>query len=234
MPNRLAAYDPQLEIFEGDKARVAPRRDEPLGEMQEMAFAAEILELRDERGLEALVGRVVGEVARALGQSRASPPAEAIRRLLTSVLKQSMPRAAAARSRAIIAPIFGDRLAAIPGHSLGLELEGLSEEDRRFETARQLVRFVAGAAKRGLAASQLEPGHAARAAAFAAARHHAPGMMAGRQPGSAVRFGSGFEDRAGSGPFRLRPVTGPAGSEQVPVLAPTIWRVPSGAARRRK
>ncbi|HEY0130122.1 MAG TPA: hypothetical protein VGB57_01870, partial [Allosphingosinicella sp.] len=149
---------------------------------------------------------------RAMGRSRPSPPAEAIRRLLTSVLKQSMPRAAAARSRAIIAPIFGDRLAAIPGHSLGLQLEGLSEEDRRFETARQLVRFIAGAAKRGLAPSQLEPENTARAAAFAAARQHAPGMTAGRRPGSSPRSGPGFEDRAGSRPFRLRPVAGPAGA----------------------
>ena len=212
MPSRLAAYDPQLEIFEGDRAPVVSRRAEPLGEMQEMAFAAEMLELRDERGLEALVGRVVAQVAQGMGRSRVSTPAEAIRRLLTSVLKQSMPRAPAARSRAIIAPIFGDRLATIPEHSLGLQLEGLSEEDRRFETARQLVRFVAGAAKRGLAPSQLEPGNRARAAAFAAARRHAPGMTAGRQPGSAARSGSGFEDRAASGPFRLRPVTGPAGA----------------------
>jgi hypothetical protein len=203
MPSRLAAYDPQLEIFEGDTARVAPRRAGPLDELQEMELAAEMLELRDERSLHAFLGRVVGRVARAMGHGRGSPPAEALQRLLRALLQQSAPGARAAGAPLVAAPpVLGDRLAAIPGHSLGLELEGLSNEDRRFETARQLVRFAADAARTALSASPTDPARAARAAVFAAARRHAPGLLAGLPPAMTASAGSGSEAGGGAGPPR--------------------------------
>jgi hypothetical protein len=204
MPSRLAAYDPQLEIFEGDTAQIARRRSEPLGEMQEMDLAAEILELRDERGLQAFLARAIGGVARAMGQRSGSPSAEALQRLLRSLLRQSMPgpNATMGSGAPAASPTLGDRLAAISGHSLGLELEGLSREDRRFETARQLVRFTADAAQRTLAAAHVDPVRAARAAVFAAGRRHAPGLLAGAMPAMTARPGSGFEERSGPAPPR--------------------------------
>ena len=221
MSSRLAAYDPQLEIFEGEQGSAAQWRDEFFGDIQEIELATELLELRDERSLHFFVGRLVRGVAATIGGGGGMPAAEAIQRLLVSVLRQAIPRRGAGDRPAAtsIGPMLGDRLADIPGHRLGLELEGLSGEDRRFETARQLVRFAVDAARRALSPSQLDPGGTARAAAFAAARRHAPGLVAGWQPVRAASFGSGFEDRPGQpGSGRSQ---GPPATEQVRVPALT-------------
>jgi len=202
MHSRLAAYDPQFEIFEGDRAPSTQPRNELLSEIHELELATELMELRDERSLRRFVGRVVAATARATGRGRGAPAAEPIQRLLMSILQRAIPRSPPGSGSAanLVAPVLGDRLADIPDHRLGLELEGLSEEDRQFETARQLVRFAVDAGRRALAPSQTDPGSHARAAVFAAARRHAPGLVANWQPVTAARFGSGFENRAGPGP----------------------------------
>src|SRR4029077_13938322 len=71
----------------------------------------------------------------------------------------------------------GARLAQQAGSLLGLELEGLSPQDQEFEAARQFVRFASAATKHAAAAPRnVAPQTAARAAAVAAAQHHAPGL----------------------------------------------------------
>jgi hypothetical protein len=67
----------------------------------------------------------------------------------------------------------------LSGQLFGLELEGLSHEDREFEVAKQFVRFASTAAHNALAASPAtgSPLATARAAAAAAAAQHAPGLV---------------------------------------------------------
>ena len=64
------------------------------------------------------------------------------------------------------------------GREFGLELEGLSNEDREFEIARRYVDF-AGDAVRNLASEHrfLHPEEAADAAVVDAAKAHAPGLL---------------------------------------------------------
>jgi hypothetical protein len=66
------------------------------------------------------------------------------------------------------------------GNALGLELEGLSQEDREFEAARQFVRFAGETVKNALEAPpNTNPFAAAKTAAVEAAREHAPGLLDG-------------------------------------------------------
>ena len=74
--------------------------------------------------------------------------------------------------------------ASAAGRAFGLELEGLSGEDREFEVARRYVNFAGEAVKNlALAPSSLDPRTAANAAAVAAAKTHAPGLLSPRQAG---------------------------------------------------
>jgi hypothetical protein len=77
------------------------------------------------------------------------------------------------------------------GHALGLELEGLSSEDREFEAARQLVHLVGAAiADAAAAPAAAAPDATARAAIAAAAASFAPGLFAtlGPPPRSSGRW----------------------------------------------
>ena len=201
MANRLAAYDPQLEIFEGDQAPAQARRGGPVGEIQELELATELMELRDEQDLHRFVGGLVRDTARKIGRSGRGSAA-AIHRLLISTLRHAMPRPSPVRSpaAAFTPSTLGERLASISGHSLGIELEGLSEEDRHFAAARQIVRFAADAAGRALAPSLRDPAATARAAVMVAARRHAPGLAAISARSTATDFGPGLRISAGPGP----------------------------------
>lgn len=60
---------------------------------------------------------------------------------------------------------------------LGMELEGLSGEDRELETARQFMRFAGLAARRARQAARGDPRQLRRAALNLAARQYAPGLL---------------------------------------------------------
>ncbi len=73
---------------------------------------------------------------------------------------------------------IGGKLASMAGNALGLELEGLSNEDREFEVARRLVRIGRQAAGHlSTMPPQVPPMRAARAAFLRAARQVAPGLL---------------------------------------------------------
>jgi hypothetical protein len=66
------------------------------------------------------------------------------------------------------------------GRALGLELEGLSQEDREYEAARQFVRFASEAVNNAVQSPSPDPIAAARSASVTAARRYAPGLLRGR------------------------------------------------------
>lgn len=130
----------------------------PLDELHELELASRLLEVRGRQGLV----RVIGDVAEAM-----------------------RPRTGPVRPDVVdaLGPVMAELLGAVRGGSLtgpvlGLELEGLSPEDQEFESARQLVRFVATAfldasrAPRTASAPQV-----ARTAATRAAALHLPGAL---------------------------------------------------------
>jgi len=64
------------------------------------------------------------------------------------------------------------------GQALGLELEGLSPEDREFEATKQFVRFAGETVKNALqAVPGADPTAIARGAMAEAARQYAPGLL---------------------------------------------------------
>jgi len=155
----------------------------PLSEMQEMELASELLEVGSQHDLEQFLGDVFNAVGRAAGKAIRSDTGRALGGILTdglrSVAKQALP--VVGRAIGDTAGGFGDlgaRAGTAAGSLLGLELEGLSAEDREFEVARQLVRFAGSAtAQAATAPPQAPPATVARTAASRAAQVYAPGLL---------------------------------------------------------
>lgn len=145
-------------------------------EADEMQLAAELLGVSNEAELEQFFGSLLSRVSGAASGFFNSPAGQQIAGLLKSAAKQALPKLGGA-----IGGHFGgkggaqlgSKLATNAGQLLGLELEGLSNEDREFEVARQFVRFGNDAAQRALQAGP--SARDARAAYLDAARQHAPG-----------------------------------------------------------
>ena len=81
--------------------------------------------------------------------------------------------------------MIGGKLASAAGWVFGLELEGLSAEDREFEVARRFARFASATTKNALSAPPTaNPQTVAKRAAAVAGRRLAPGLI--RQGGAAL------------------------------------------------
>ncbi len=138
--------------------------DSPLHETQELELASALLEVSDEMELEAFLGDVFRAVGHAAGRFARSGAGRALGGILKDAVGQALPGAGGIAQQA--------------GSLLGLELEGLSPQDQEFETARQLVRFTGNAYRNAVWAPRNAPAPAiARAAALAAARRYAPGLL---------------------------------------------------------
>lgn len=180
--------------FEGEHALEALFETEFEGEFEgeanealEIQLANELLEVTNEHELEQFLGKLVSAAARGARSFIASPTG----RQLTGVLRQAAKRALPVVGRAAgewVRPgggAAGARMASAAGNLFGLELEGLSGEDREFEVARAFVRFGSDAARRAASAPPgAPPAQAVGAAVRTAAQRHAPGFVAtgGRRP----------------------------------------------------
>jgi hypothetical protein len=173
------------------------------GESYELALAAEFLELTTESELDQFLGKLLSKAVSAVGDFARSDAGRAVGGMVKSAAKQILPQVGQFVGNAI-APSAGGALGQRAGSragnklELGLETEGLSGEDRQFETARAFVRFADEAAKRtAQAAGSAPPSVAAQRGAVAAAQRHLPGLL-----------------RTPAGP------TGTAGSTGPPGIAP--------------
>jgi hypothetical protein len=157
--------------------------ESPLGEMQEIELASELLEVASEQDLE----QFLGDVFRAAGQAVGNFVRSDTGRALGGILKDNL-RSAAKQALPVVGRALGDtaggygdlgaRAGSAVGSLLGLELEGLSAEDREFEVARQLVRFTGSAVgQAAVAPPQAPPTAVARKAASRAAQVYAPGLL---------------------------------------------------------
>ncbi|MBX3304985.1 MAG: hypothetical protein KF751_02920 [Nitrospira sp.] len=199
------------EQFEGEQFEYGETSEwgEVFSEAELMEIASELLEVRDEAELDRFLGSLIKKAGSALGKIVKSPVGQAIGGILKGAAKRALPIAGAALGGWVGGPIgakIGSGLANVAGKALGLELEALSAEDREFEGAKQFVRF-AGEAVRNAAmappAANLQA--VANAAAAAAARKFAPGLLAGggsvgvsTPAGSFRRGGSGRWVRRGN------------------------------------
>lgn len=189
MERNLVRYSPEMEAF-GPSAAAATREAarateaEVLGDPGEMEFAIAALEVSDERGLRDYLHRLAGHAARAAGRPVPAPVMQALLDLLAQTARHVLPaqvRRTGPGTNWQPAPVLHNgRSARAAGRLFGLELEGLSPEDKEFEAARHFVRFAADAVRHaGLLPGK--PGKAPRdlaaSAMVSAARHRAPGLL---------------------------------------------------------
>ena len=132
------------------------------------------------------VGGFVGKAVR-------SPLGQQLGGLLKGVAKQALPMAGAALGNLVLPGVggaIGGKLASAAGSMFGLELEGLSQEDREFEVAKQFVRLAADATKAAVTAPPAaNPSAVARDAVAQAAQKFAPGLFTGGSNGSHMAGG---------------------------------------------
>ena len=182
-------------------------------EVQEMELAAELLEVGNEQELEQFLGKLIRGATKVIGKVAKGPIGQALGPVLKKVAKTALPIAGAALGNFLVPGVggaVGGKLASAAGRMFGLELEGLSPQDREFEVARRFVRFAGASAQRAARIPPtVPPQRAVRAAVVGAARRHAPGLL---QPISGRRGRP--QRRGGRGGY------GVAGGRQ-PTYAPT-------------
>lgn len=152
-------------------------------ESDELSQASELLAVNNEEELDRFLGDLVSNAVSATRSFANSGAGQAMGNLLKSSARKILPQL----GRAIgdyVAPGLGGQAGAQAGTWLGtkfetgLQLEGLSAEDRELETARAFVRFANSAARRAASTPPNVPGAvAARQAATAAARQYLPGLL---------------------------------------------------------
>ena len=156
---------------------------EELSEQEEIQLAHELLAVNNEQELEQFLGNFLKRAVSTVGQIARSPIGKAIGGVLKGVAKKALPMAGGALGGWVGGPLgakIGSGLANAAGKAIGLEQETFGEgEELEFEGARQFVRIAADTARNATAAaaSGADPRTAAQAAALAAARKFAPGLV---------------------------------------------------------
>jgi len=107
-----------------------------------MERASEFLEVASDQELEEFLGDVIHKIGSTLGKFAKSSTGQQLIGVLKSVATTALPIAGGAVGGLIGGPpgaLIGSNLASVAGSALGLELEGLSPEDREFEASKQFV-----------------------------------------------------------------------------------------------
>lgn len=166
-----------------------------LNEGEVMELAAELLSVSQEQELEQFLGSLFSKAVGAVKGFANSSVGRALGAMLKPIAKAALPIAGGAIGSLVGGPAggaIGSSLASKAGSLFGLELEGLSQEDREFEVAKQFVNLASTAASNAANAPQnAQPQQAARAALLDAAKQIAPGIAAKLQGMEANGNGAG-------------------------------------------
>jgi uncharacterized protein (DUF697 family) len=153
-----------------------------LSESEVMELASELLAVTNEAELDQFLGSFLKKAASVAGNIIKSPIGQAVGGVLKGVAKKALPLAGGALGGFIGGPLgakIGSGLASAAGSALGLEGEGVFQgEDREFDGARTFVKLAADTVNRAAQARGGDPRQIAMQAATAAARQHAPGLLA--------------------------------------------------------
>ncbi len=152
-----------------------------LSEADEMELANELLSVSNEQELDQFLGSFLKKAASVAGNIIKSPVGQAVGGVLKGVAKKALPLAGGAIGGYFGGPLgakIGSGLASAAGGALGLEAEGeMSGEDREFEGAKTFVKIAADTVNRAAQAKGGDPRQIAQAAATAAAKQFAPGLL---------------------------------------------------------
>lgn len=176
-------YAYEGENYEGEGENYAyegESYEHEMNEAEEMELAAELLGVTNEQELNQFFGKLFRKVGQAVGKVVNSPIGTALGGVLKPLAKQVLPLAGGALGTFVGGPLgakLGSQLTAKAGQLFGLELEGLSGEDREYEMSRRFVRFSSHAIRNALRAPRhIGPGHIARRSMILAMRRMAPGL----------------------------------------------------------
>jgi uncharacterized protein (DUF697 family) len=158
-----------------------PQGEAVFNEATEMELAAELLGTSSETELENFLGDLISNAGRSIGGFIQSPTGQALGGILKAAAQKALPIVGGVLGGRIGGPAganIGSQLASAAGSIFGLELEGLSGEDREFEVARRFVQFAGEATKNAtLTPPTADPQAAAKWAAIEAAKKLAPGLL---------------------------------------------------------
>jgi len=188
MNRTLLDYNPELHSFETDGFEAGELGwssetgvEEVFSEIEEMKLAAEVLEVTDEADFDHFLGNLIGQAGQAVRRFVSSSTGQALGGLLKGAAKQALPMVKRALSGYVGADRgtqVGEQLTSKAGRIFGLELEGLSPEDKEFEVAKRFVRFAGAAVKNALSTPiTAGPRAVAKMAIVQAAQRHAPGLL---------------------------------------------------------
>jgi uncharacterized protein (DUF697 family) len=180
----LSEFEPEYEAFEADEFEFESDSEDSesvFSEAEEMELAAELLSASNEGELDQFLGGLIKKAAGAVRKAVSSPLGKSLGGFLKGAVKNVLPKVGGIAGGLFGGPVgaaIGGKLTSAATNALGLELEGLSQEDQEFEAARALVRLSGDATKTATMTSPaVEPTAAARNAVISAARKHAPGLV---------------------------------------------------------
>jgi len=164
MQNPLSEYNPEMEMFENEQFRVV-RRDHGRSHRRRRTHGARGRTARGERraGTRSVPWRRFQEgqgVRGFVGPARRSAHAQ-------GRAKKALPIAGGVAGTFFGGPLgasIGGKLGSMASNLFEMELEGLSQEDREFEAAKQFVRFASEAVKNASSAPGGNPVAIARSA----------------------------------------------------------------------
>jgi hypothetical protein len=160
--------------------------NESSNETLELELASEMLEVTNEYELEQFLGKALRRASQLARKGLSSQLGSSLGSILKPLAKAALPQLATLAGSVVGGPLGGmiaSRLADSAGNLFGLELEGLSNEDREFEVARRYVNLVNKSTQHALNANPAaDPRAIAKAAVATAARQIAPAVRQAYPP----------------------------------------------------
>ena len=150
-------------------------------EQAEIQLASELLALNNEAELDMFLGGLLKKAAGAAKAFAKSSAGKALGGALKGLAKKALPIVGSTLGNMVVPGLggmIGGKLGSFASGLFEIQGEGLSQEDREFQTARSFVRFAGNAARR---ASRMRPNMNPKAIADSAitesARLYAPGIL---------------------------------------------------------
>lgn len=180
--NPLIEFSPQLEFA----TTPLPELEDESGrwvfdESQELELAASLLEVVNDEQLDHFLSDLIRKGGTATGSVVTPSDGKAIGDVLKGAIYRILPIRSMEHGSTMHGSVgaqLGSGLSSLAGQVLGLELEGLSPEDREFEAIRQFVRFAGDTVKNaGEDSKRTNPQEMAYRAAAEAAETYAPGLF---------------------------------------------------------
>lgn len=194
-------------LFEGNYETM---EEGVLNESEVMELTHELLSVSNEMELDRFLGKMFKKVSGAVRNFSRSSLGKMVGGALKSVARKALPFAGRALGTFVGGPLggaIGGKLAGMAGKAFGLELEGLSAEDREYEIGQAFVRFAADTARRAANLMNTKPNmpasQIARTALTNSARHYAPGLFRNQSQSATPAARSSCACRKRSGTWRM-------------------------------